>query len=139
MLQGSTPGSLIFQNMKNKKPWVSVSTGFNNLMLFILVSIIEIGFMGLILLKISYDSQFFLWAMLNEPPISFGQGLEVFEGRINVKVNKAINIFYYGFCIFAESFQIGWSEVGQISVTRACTRVNASLNLQNTCNSRHLP
>ena len=52
-------GSLIFQNMKKEKPWVSVSTGFYNLLLFNLVSIIEIGVMGLILLKILYASQIF--------------------------------------------------------------------------------
>ena len=39
-------GSLIFQNMKKEKPWVSVSTGFYNLLLFNLVSIIEMGHIG---------------------------------------------------------------------------------------------
>ena len=29
------------------------------------------------------------------------------------KVFTIMNIFYYGFCIFAESFHIGLSEVGQ--------------------------
>ena len=29
----------------------------------------------------------FFWAMFNEPQISFGHALEVFQGQINVKVN----------------------------------------------------
>ena len=43
--------------------------------------------MGFMLLKISYASQIFLWAMPNEPQISFSQSLEVFQGQISVKVN----------------------------------------------------
>ena len=39
--------------------------------------------------KISYANQFFLWAMLNEPQISFDQALEVFQGQIKLKVNRS--------------------------------------------------
>ena len=42
--------------------------------------------MGVLLLKISYVSQIFLWAMPNEPQITFRQALEVFQGQISVKV-----------------------------------------------------
>ena len=35
--------------------------------------------------KIWYAAQFFLWAMLTEPQIGFGQALEVFQGQISVK------------------------------------------------------
>ena len=43
--------------------------------------------MGVLLLKISYVSQIFLWAMPNEAQISFSQALQVFKGQISVKVN----------------------------------------------------
>ena len=39
------------------------------------------------LLKISYMSLFFLWAMPDEPEINFSQALEVFQGQIYVKLN----------------------------------------------------
>ena len=43
--------------------------------------------MGVMLLKISYASQIVLWPMPDEPQISFGQALEVFQGQISVKFN----------------------------------------------------
>ena len=59
------------------------------------------------LLKISKASQFFLWAMPDEPHISFGQALEVFQGQISVKVNgchdakniKLVSHFFCGLCL----------------------------------------
>ena len=43
--------------------------------------------MGVMLPKIWYAAQIFLWAMPNKPQISFGQALEGFQGQISVKVN----------------------------------------------------
>ena len=34
--------------------------------------------------------KFFLWAIPDEPQISFGQALEVFQGQISVKVNGCL-------------------------------------------------
>ena len=43
--------------------------------------------MGVMLLKIWYVAQIFLWAMPDKPQISFGQALEGFQGQISVKIN----------------------------------------------------
>ena len=44
------------------------------------------------LLKILILSQFFLWAMPDEPQVSIGQAFEVFQGLISVKVNWCYNL-----------------------------------------------
>ena len=64
---------------------------------------------GVMLLKISYAAQTFFWAMPDEPQISLGQALEVFQGQISVKVNGchvAKNIvrssnFFCGLCLMS--------------------------------------
>ena len=43
--------------------------------------------MGVMLLKIWYVAQIFLWTMPDKPQISFGQALEGFQGQIILKVN----------------------------------------------------
>ena len=65
--------------------------------------------MGVMLLKIWYVAQIFLWAMPDKPQISFGQALEGFQGQTNVKVNGchiAQNIvhvlnFFCGLCLIS--------------------------------------
>ena len=63
--------------------------------------------MGVMLLKILYAAQISFRAMPDEPQISFGQALEVFQGQISVKVNgcnvaqkilRGSNIFF-GLCL----------------------------------------
>ena len=65
--------------------------------------------MGVMFLKIRYVAQIFLWAMPDEPHISFGLALEGFQGQISVKVNGchvAQNIvrcsnFFCGLCLMS--------------------------------------
>ena len=60
---------------------------------------------GVMLLKILYTDQIFFCAMPDEPQISLGQALEVFQGQISVKFNechvaenmvRSSNIFFVG-------------------------------------------
>ena len=62
------------------------------------------------LLKISYESIDFLGgAMPGEPQISFSQALEVFQGKISVKVNGChvaqsivrVSNFFCGLCLMS--------------------------------------
>ena len=65
--------------------------------------------MGVMLLKILYLAQIFLWAMPDEPQISLGQALVVFQSQISVIVNECHveqNIvrgsnFFCGLCLMS--------------------------------------
>ena len=88
------------------------------------------------LLKILILSQFFLWAMPDEPQVSIGQAFEVFQGQISVKVNwchvaqniKLVSIFLWA---MPDKPQVSFSKALEVFQGKISVKVNGCHVAQN--------